>query len=65
MNAYIPALDGTGTTMVLSPDSEFFRFFKDAAGDAARRAGAGRRRRNKPAVGDFLAAIGLVLVIEG
>jgi len=34
MNAYISALGGNGTTMVLSPDSEFFRFFKDAAGAA-------------------------------
>ena len=32
MNAYISALGGNGTTMVLSPDSEFFRYFKDAAG---------------------------------
>jgi membrane protease subunit HflC len=30
MNAYISALNGSGTTMVLSPDSEFFRYFKDA-----------------------------------
>jgi len=35
MNAYISALGGNGTTMVLSPDSEFFRFFKDAAGTAS------------------------------
>ncbi|MGE0281498.1 MAG: protease modulator HflC [Rhizobiaceae bacterium] len=34
MNAYLSALSGNGTTMVLSPDSEFFRFFKDAAGAA-------------------------------
>lgn len=27
MEAYRTALDGTGTTMVLSPDSEFFRYF--------------------------------------
>lgn len=32
MNAYLQALDGTGTTMLLSPDSEFFRYFKDAGG---------------------------------
>lgn len=30
MNAYLSALNGSGTTMVLSPDSEFFRYFKDA-----------------------------------
>ena len=32
MRAYEVALEGTGTTMVLSPDSEFFRFFQDASG---------------------------------
>lgn len=32
MNAYRQALQAEGTTMVLSPDSQFFRFFKDAAG---------------------------------
>ena len=29
MNAYGTALDNTGTTMVLSPESEFFRYFRD------------------------------------
>lgn len=32
MNAYKQALNADGTTMILSPDSQFFRFFKDAAG---------------------------------
>lgn len=32
MAAYGQALEGTGTTMVLSPDSEFLRFFKDSGG---------------------------------
>jgi modulator of FtsH protease HflC len=32
MNAYGTALDNTGTTMVLSPNSEFFRFFRNPAG---------------------------------
>jgi membrane protease subunit HflC len=32
MNAYTTALQGQGTTMVLSPDSEFFKFFRDAYG---------------------------------
>ncbi|CCV07710.1 modulator for HflB protease specific for phage lambda cII repressor [Mesorhizobium metallidurans STM 2683] len=32
MNAYGTALDNTGTTMVLSPSSEFFRFFRDPDG---------------------------------
>jgi membrane protease subunit HflC len=34
MNAYTLALDGQGTTMLLSPDSEFFKFFRDASGKA-------------------------------
>ena len=34
MIAYANALQGTGTTMVLSPDSEFFRFFRNALGSA-------------------------------
>lgn len=32
MRAYESSLEGTGTTMVLSPDSEFFRYFKEASG---------------------------------
>ncbi|TGQ69637.1 MAG: protease modulator HflC [Mesorhizobium sp.] len=32
MNAYGTALDNTGTTMVLSPNSEFFRYFRDPEG---------------------------------
>ncbi|ESY68388.1 protease modulator HflC [Mesorhizobium opportunistum] len=32
MNAYGTALDNTGTTMVLSPSSEFFRFFRNPDG---------------------------------
>lgn len=32
MNAYGTALSDAGTTMVLSPTSEFFRFFRDAGG---------------------------------
>ncbi|MGI9354359.1 MAG: protease modulator HflC [Rhizobiaceae bacterium] len=35
MAAYRRALENSGTTMVLSPDSEFFRFFKDANGITA------------------------------
>jgi membrane protease subunit HflC len=33
MRAYQIALDGTGTTLVLSPDSEFLRFFQGASGE--------------------------------
>lgn len=32
MRAYVASMSGTGTTMVLSPDSEFFRFFNSSAG---------------------------------
>ena len=32
MAAYASALDSQGTTMVLSPDSEFFRYFRDSSG---------------------------------
>jgi membrane protease subunit HflC len=32
MNAYVAGLDASGTTMVLTPDSEFFRYFNSAAG---------------------------------
>ena len=35
MIAYSNALLGTGTTMVLSPDSEFFRYFRSPSGGAA------------------------------
>lgn len=34
MNAYGTALSDSGTTMVLSPTSEFFRFFRDAGGSS-------------------------------
>ena len=32
MKAYETAIEGSDTTMVLSPDSQFFEFFKDSAG---------------------------------
>ena len=51
MIAYGNALQGTGTTMVLSPDSEFFRFFRSPsgtdAGNACRRS-AGCRGAPEP-----------------
>ncbi|PLX36440.1 MAG: protease modulator HflC [Hyphomicrobiales bacterium] len=34
MKAYETAIENTDTTMVLSPDSEFFRFFRDSEGAA-------------------------------
>lgn len=33
MNAYATSLNSAGTSMVLSPESEFFRFFKNAQGN--------------------------------
>ncbi|MCG6856947.1 MAG: protease modulator HflC [Salaquimonas sp.] len=36
MAAYKQALEKSGTTMVLSPNSEFFRFFNDSSGGAAK-----------------------------
>ena len=42
MSAYGQALEGTGTTMVLSPDSEFLRFFRDSSGAAPARTCASR-----------------------
>ncbi len=35
MEAYGKAIEADGTTMVLSPDSEFFKFFKNSAGQPA------------------------------
>jgi modulator of FtsH protease HflC len=35
MQAYAASLHGTGTSMVLSPDSEFFNFFRDVNGTSA------------------------------
>jgi len=35
MSAYGTALDNSGTTMVLSPDSEFFRYFRNPNSNAA------------------------------
>jgi modulator of FtsH protease HflC len=37
MQAYAASLHGSGTTMVLSPDSEFFKFFRDANGSDAKK----------------------------
>jgi membrane protease subunit HflC len=35
MSAYREALETPDTTLVLSPDSEFFKFFRDAGGKLA------------------------------
>ncbi len=49
MRAYDQALKGNNTTFVLAPDSEFFRFFGNAAGTGARPSPA--PRSNGPALG--------------
>ncbi|WP_035528074.1 protease modulator HflC [Hoeflea sp. BAL378] len=50
MNAYGQALADTGTTMVLSPSSEFFRYFNSASGaNAAARSGTGSAAGAAPA----------------
>lgn len=41
MSAYREALDPSGTTMLLSPDTEFFRFFGNAQGQGGRQAPSG------------------------
>jgi modulator of FtsH protease HflC len=41
MNAYASALDPSGTTMVLSPDSEFFRYFRSPTPNAGAAAQGG------------------------
>ncbi|EHK55900.1 protease modulator HflC [Allomesorhizobium alhagi] len=46
MIAYAAALDPTGTTMVLSPDSEFFRYFRSPSGAASSSGGAPRTAPN-------------------
>ncbi|NGO54966.1 protease modulator HflC [Allomesorhizobium camelthorni] len=52
MIAYAAALDPTGTTMVLSPDSEFFRYFRSATGAApAARSAPGAAPNAAPAAG--------------
>ncbi|MDN2566153.1 protease modulator HflC [Aquibium sp. A9E412] len=49
MAAYRQALQDSGTTMVLSPESEFFRFFRDAGGGAAAAGQDGFRRLQEEA----------------
>ena len=40
MQAYKEALEDAGTTLVLSPNSEFFKFFQDAQGQPGVRSSA-------------------------
>jgi membrane protease subunit HflC len=50
MSAYGTALDNTGTTMLLSPDSEFFRFFRDPEGGGSAQPAAPAANATAPAV---------------
>lgn len=49
MNAYTTALSNSGTTMVLSPDSDFFRFFNSPDGNLNRGPGPGLVAPETPA----------------
>src|SRR5690606_15884704 len=51
MNAYNEALNGNGTTMVLSPESEFFRFFRGPDGSAPAAPGGGATQPSAGAAG--------------
>ena len=60
--------------MVLSPNSDFFRFFNDPTGQGREAAAAAARRRAACTAGsasaiiamlDLIAALGLALAVEG
>ncbi|MCO6392281.1 protease modulator HflC [Aliihoeflea aestuarii] len=51
MTAYTNALNGDATTMVLSPDTEFFRFFGSAAGRAPQGESPAQPQPAPPAAG--------------
>lgn len=51
MQAYTASMSGTGTTMVLSPDSQFFRFFSNPNGNANQGQGPVRTAPAAPAPG--------------
>ena len=74
MQAYRTGLKQNDTRYVLGPDSSFFRFFNDPSGKMpaetatpGRHAGACAVKQEEARLGmsDFLAALGLVFVIEG
>ena len=58
MQAYEQGIKSTDTRMLLSPDSEFFRYFTNPRA-------TGPHWRSTEAMSDILVAIGLVLVLEG
>ena len=66
MQAYEAGLKANDTRLVLKPDSNFFRYFNNPSGKPAT-AAAGRAGPVTVQAGmtDFLAALGLVFVIEG
>ena len=61
LEAYRRAFAGGDGVLVLDPESEFFRYFEDAG----RGEKSSARRRTRPMTQDLLAALCLVLVIEG
>jgi membrane protease subunit HflC len=56
MSAYSQALNPNGTTMVLSPESEFFRYFRDPSGGAASGAAPAPAPASEPATGSTTTA---------
>ena len=48
MKAYETAIEGSGTTMLLSPDSQFFEFFKDSQGDVSAGGSGGQTEGRAP-----------------
>ena len=71
MQAYETGLRHNDTRVVLKPDSDFFRYFADPSGKPRARRRRRRPRRatltgaDRAGMSDFLAALGLVFVIEG
>ena len=63
LQAYRDALTGQGTTLVLSPDSEFFNYLED--GPAAIGASPAAAARGGEAMKDFVTALALAAAIEG
>ncbi len=48
MKAYETAIEGSGTTMLLSPDSQFFEFFKDSQGGVGADVSGGQTEGRAP-----------------
>ncbi len=62
MQAYTTAIKPEDTRMLLSPDSDFFRYFRDPTGGGKP---AHRPRSSSSAMSDLVAGLGVALVFEG